>query len=154
MATVKELVEQIRPAQMGIEQDGEVFISYDELMSDYQDYESIMDKDEFASDAGYDMVRARKQYRVMGNIEDLFTDDRDILFYRILREEINTAIGYLPQHQQYIINHRFGLNDSELKSQSELAHELGLTVSQVSYAERAALRRLRKFEKIKALGKK
>lgn len=151
MATVKELVEQIRPAQMGIEQDGEVFVSYDALISDYQTYEAIMDKDEFASDAEYDMTAARKQYRVMGNIEDLFTDDRDILFYRMLKEEINTAVGYLPQHQQYIINHRFGLNGSDLKTQPELAKELGLTVSQVSYAECAALRRLRKFEKIKAL---
>lgn len=73
MTTIEELVEQIVPSEMGIEQDGEVFVSYDELMSDYQDYESIMDKDEFASDAGYDMVRASKQHQIIGNVDALFT---------------------------------------------------------------------------------
>ena len=42
-------------------------------MSDYQDYESIMDKDEFASDAGYDIVRASKQHQIIGNVDALFT---------------------------------------------------------------------------------
>ena len=154
MATVKELVEQIRPAQIGIEQDGEIFISYDALMSDYQDYEAIMDKDEFATDAGYDMVLAQKKHYIVGNIDGLFTDDKSLLFYRMLREEIKMAVSYLPEIQQYIINNRYGLNGCSIKTRKVISEELEITERTVYSQEQSALNRLRKFEKIKSLKQK
>ena len=61
---------------------------------------------------------------------------------------------YLPVNQQYIINHRYGLNSCERKTRKLIAQDLGISERTVYTQEQSALNRLRKFEKIKALGKK
>ena len=58
---------------------------------------------------------------------------------------------YLPVNQQYII---YGLNSCERKTRKLIAQDLGISERTIYTQEQSALNRLRKFEKIKALGKK
>lgn len=150
MSFLKDFSEIVEPE---IEQDGETIISYDELMRAYQDYETIQAKDDFSSGIGYDVSAARKQYREIREIEDLFSDDRSILFYKMLRDEINTALGYLSLTQKLVINYRFGLNGNQIKTRNEIAKELGMTYGSVVYAERCALDLLSKFQGMQKLKK-
>jgi RNA polymerase nonessential primary-like sigma factor len=49
----------------------------------------------------------------------------------------------LPQRQRYVLEHRYGLNDQDVKTLAQIAAELGLTRERVRQIQREALQRLR-----------
>jgi len=154
MSTVEDLIAELKPSQFGIEQDGETVLSYDELMSSYQDYETLAENGDIASDTtGLDMIAAQKQYQVMGNVEDLFTDDKNLQFYIMLREEINRCLKHLSEQQRYVMNFRYGLNGNPVKSRKKIAKELGISESGVLYTEFTARVRLSNFKELKKLSR-
>lgn len=73
-------------------------------------------------------------------------------------EQMNSYVQTLGEEEQFILNHRYGLNGCEIMTQSEIAEHLGTFQSSVSKAEKFALQKLRiiieskDIEERKALG--
>ena len=102
-----------------------------------------------------DIEIKREQYYVLGNIDGLFSDDRDIQFYQMLKEEIEVAVEKFSPLQRYVINHTFGLKGCEVQSRYQIASDLNFThPAQVDGVKRGALFRLKKSQRIQGLRKK
>lgn len=69
----------------------------------------------------------------------------DLLIQQENEEAILRAVSRLTELEQYIINHRYGLNGFEFKTQKEIAEEINMSQANVSKIQKNCLRKIKKF---------
>ena len=77
---------------------------------------------------------------------DIVEDKSNSIEDKMIESEIKTKLydnlDCLNERELYIINHRFGINNTNVKTQKELAKELKISRSYVSRIEKRALLKL------------
>lgn len=128
-------------------------ISDDEL-----DAEEIADFLNTKEDYINDILKASKSYVSLDNpvasdkkeirLEDVLLDTKnrepvEVLYEKDLKEVINQTLSFLSEREQLILKHRFGLDNHEELSLSEIGKMFNLTKERIRQIEKKAIRRLR-----------
>ena len=79
---------------------------------------------------------------------EIFVSDETDIFDKItLNEDTKRLYDILPKtlnkREQYVISMRYGLYNNKIRTQQEIADELGISRSYVSRIEKNALKKLR-----------
>ena len=73
-------------------------------------------------------------------------DTIDTIYDKVISEEVIKYIKYkLPQRESYIMKLRYGIDGNKVKTQQEIADELGISRSYVSRIETKVQNKLRKY---------
>jgi RNA polymerase primary sigma factor len=75
----------------------------------------------------------------------------DVLTRRLLRAEIDTALGGLDERESLVVAARFGLLDGREHTLAEIGEQIGLTRERIRQIEREALAKLRKADSVSTL---
>ena len=82
-------------------------------------------------------------------LETLDTDQKDTIdtiYNKIISEEVIKYVDTkLPEREKYIMKLRYGLNGNKMKTQQEIADELGISRSYVSRIETKVQNKLKKY---------
>lgn len=105
-----------------------------------------------------DILKASKSYVSLDNpvahdkkeikLEDVLLDQKnkepvESLYEKDLKDIINATLGTLTEREQKILKHRFGLDNHEELSLSEIGKMFNLTKERIRQIEKKAIRRLR-----------
>ncbi len=79
------------------------------------------------------------------SLEDVVADPTASLFMddSSIPTPLETALASLPNRERIVVNLRYGFDDGQARTQREVAHLLGVTLSTVEAVDRRAQRRLR-----------
>ena len=82
------------------------------------------------------------------NIMEIFVSDEADIFDKVtLNEDTKKLYSLLPkiltEREKYVISLRYGLYNQKVRTQQEIAEELGISRSYVSRIEKNALKKLR-----------
>jgi len=79
------------------------------------------------------------------SLEDVVADPTASLFMddSSIPTPLETALASLPDRERIVVNLRYGFDDGQARTQREVAHLLGVTLSTVEAVDRRAQRRLR-----------
>lgn len=79
------------------------------------------------------------------SLEDVVADPTASLFMddSSIPTPLETALASLPDRERIVVNLRYGFDDGQTRTQREVAHLLGVTLSTVEAVDRRAQRRLR-----------
>jgi len=128
------------------------------ISDDEIDAEEIADFLNTKEDYITDILKASKSYVSLDNpvandkkeirLEDVLLDTKnrepvDVLYEKNLKEVINTTLKTLTEREQLILKHRFGLDNHEELSLSEIGKMFNLTKERIRQIEKKAIRRLR-----------
>ena len=128
------------------------------INDDEIDAEEIADFLNTKEDYINDILKASKSYVSLDNpvandkkeirLEDVLLDTKnrepvDVIYEKNLTEVINQTLQTLTEREQLILKHRFGLDNHEELSLSEIGKMFNLTKERIRQIEKKAIRRLR-----------
>ena len=95
----------------------------------------------------YEPIGTDKEGNEINIMEIFVSDEADIFDKVILNEDTKKLYHVLPQvlskREQYVISMRYGLYNNKIRTQQEIADDLGISRSYVSRIEKNALKKLR-----------
>lgn len=84
-------------------------------------------------------------YNILADNSDGAKEVSDLLVRKENHEMILRAVSQLSELEQYIINHRYGLNGCEFKTQKEIAAEINMSQANVSKIQKNCMKKIKKF---------
>ncbi len=95
----------------------------------------------------YEPIGTDKEGNEISIMEIFVSDETDIFDKITLNEDTKRLYDILPKtlnkREQYVISMRYGLYNNKIRTQQEIADELGISRSYVSRIEKNALKKLR-----------
>jgi len=84
-------------------------------------------------------------YNILSDKSDEAKEVSELLVRKENHEVILRAVSQLSELEQYIINHRYGLNGCEFKTQKEIAAEINMSQANVSKIQKNCMKKIKKF---------
>lgn len=84
-------------------------------------------------------------YDILRDKTDENSDVQEAIIMEEDRKATLEAISKLSELEQYIINHRYGLNGCEFKTQKEIAEEVNMSQANVSKIQKNCIKKIKKY---------
>lgn len=84
-------------------------------------------------------------YDILRDKTDENSDVQEAIIMEENRKATLEAISKLSELEQYIINHRYGLNGCEFKTQKEIAEEVNMSQANVSKIQKNCIKKIKKY---------
>lgn len=84
-------------------------------------------------------------YDILTDQSDEIPDAEEMLILEENRNATIDAVNRLTELEQYIINHRYGLNGCDFKTQKEIAQEVEMSQANVSKIQKNCIRKIKKY---------
>lgn len=84
-------------------------------------------------------------YDILSDPNPENTDIQEMMVLEENRNDVLQAIEQLSEIEQYIINHRYGLNGCEFRTQKEIAQAVNMSQANVSKIQKNCMKKIRKI---------